>query len=127
MLKFYKSFRYALNGLITLIKTERNFRIMFVVCIIVNLRGFGLDALGEHLNRYEWAILWVAMGLVFVSEGLNTALETTIDVLHPGIHPMIGRAKDMAAGATLSASIVAIIVGLYIFSPHIMSLLQGQQ
>jgi diacylglycerol kinase len=39
---------------------------------------------------------------------------------------MIGRAKDMAAGATLSASIVAIIVGLYIFSPHIMSLLQGQ-
>jgi diacylglycerol kinase len=127
MLKFYKSFRYALNGLITLIKTERNFRIMFVVCIIVNLLGFGLDALGEHLNRYEWAILWVAMGLVFVSEGLNTALETTIDVLHPGIHPMIGRAKDMAAGATLSASIVAIIVGLYIFSPHIMSLLQGQQ
>jgi diacylglycerol kinase len=126
MLKFYKSFRYALSGLITLIKTERNFRIMFVVCIIVNLLGFGLDALGEHLNRYEWAILWVAMGLVFVSEGLNTALETTIDVLHPGIHPMIGRAKDMAAGATLSASIVAIIVGLYIFSPHIMSLLQGQ-
>jgi len=99
---------------------------MFVVCIIVNLLGFSLDALGEHLNRYEWAMLWVAMGLVFVSEGLNTALETTIDVLHPGIHPMIGRAKDMAAGATLSASIVAIIVGLYIFSPHIMSLLQGQ-
>jgi|LauGreDrversion4_2_1035121.scaffolds.fasta_scaffold963487_1 diacylglycerol kinase len=126
MLKFYKSFRYALSGLITLIKTERNFRIMAVVCVIVNLLGFGLDALGEHLNRYEWAILWVAMGLVFVSEGLNTALETTIDVLHPGIHPMIGRAKDMAAGATLSASIVAIIVGLYIFSPHIMSLLQGQ-
>jgi diacylglycerol kinase len=126
MLKFYKSFRYALNGLITLIKTERNFRIMAVVCVIVNLLGFGLDALGEHLNRYEWAILWVAMGLVFVSEGLNTALETTIDVLHPAIHPMIGRAKDMAAGATLSASIVAIIVGLYIFSPHIMSLLQGQ-
>jgi diacylglycerol kinase len=126
MLKFYKSFRYALNGLIALIKTERNFRIMAVVCVIVNLLGFGLDALGEHLNRYEWAILWVAMGLVFVSEGLNTALETTIDVLHPDIHPMIGRAIDMAAGATLSASIVAIIVGLYIFSPHIMSLLQGQ-
>jgi diacylglycerol kinase len=61
MLKFYKSFRYALNGLITLIKTERNFRIMAVVCIIVNLLGFGLDALGEHLNRYEWAILGVAM------------------------------------------------------------------
>jgi len=125
MLKFYKSFRYALNGLITLIRTERNFRIMVVVCVIVNLCGFGLDAVGEHLNRYEWAILWGAMGLVFVSEGLNTALETTIDVLHPEIHPMIGRAKDMAAGATLSASIVAIIVGLYVFAPHVMSILQN--
>lgn len=125
MLKFYKSFRYALTGFITLIKTERNFRIMVIVCILVNIAGFSLDYFGEHLNRYEWAIIWCAMGLVFVSEGLNTALETTIDVLHPGIHPMIGRAKDMAAGATLSASIVSIIVGIYIFSPHIMSILQG--
>lgn len=125
MLKFYKSFRFALSGLTTLIKTERNFRIMAIVCVLVNLTGFGLDLLGEHLNRYEWAIIWGAMGLVFVSEGLNTALETTIDVIHPEIHPMIGRAKDMAAGATLSASIVAIIVGLYIFGPHVMSIIQG--
>jgi diacylglycerol kinase len=126
MLKFYRSFLYALNGLWLLLSTERNFRIMGVVCLLVNLAGFSLDAFGEHLNRFEWAILWCAMGLVFVSEGLNTALETTLDALHPEKHPMIGRAKDMAAGATLSASIVAIIVGLYIFTPHVMSLLQGQ-
>jgi len=56
---------------------------------------------------------------------LNTALETTIDVLHPDKHPMIGRAKDMAAGATLSASIVSIIIGIYIFAPHVMSILQN--
>lgn len=125
MFKFYQSFRYALNGLWLLLSTERNFRIMGIVCVIVNIAGFSLDALGEHLNRFEWAILWCAMGLVFVSEGLNTALETTIDHLHPDKHQMIGRAKDMAAGATLSASIVAIIVGLYIFAPHVMSILQN--
>ncbi|MFM6953134.1 MAG: diacylglycerol kinase family protein [Bacteroidota bacterium] len=125
MLKFYQSFRYALNGLWLLLSTERNFRIMGFVCLTVNIAGFSLDAWGEHLNRFEWAILWCAMGLVFVSEGLNTALETTIDHLHPDKHPMIGRAKDMAAGATLSASIVAIIVGLYIFAPHVMSILQN--
>ncbi len=117
--------RFAFNGLITLLRTERNFRIMGIVSIVVVVLGYSLNYFGEHLNRFEWAILWCAMGLVFVSEGLNTALETTIDVLHPDQHPMIGRAKDMAAGATLSASIIAIIVGLYIFGPHVMSILQN--
>ena len=117
--------RFAFNGLITLLRTERNFRIMGIVSIVVVVVGYSLNYFGEHLNRFEWAILWCAMGLVFVSEGLNTALETTIDVLHPDQHPMIGRAKDMAAGATLSASIIAIIVGLYILGPHVMSILQN--
>ncbi len=114
---------FALNGLIILLRKERNFRIMGIVSVIVVIVGYSLDYFGEHLNRFEWAILWCAMGLVFVSEGLNTALETTIDVIHPEQNPMIGRAKDMAAGATLAASFVAIIVGLYIFGPHVMSIL----
>jgi diacylglycerol kinase (ATP) len=123
MPKFHQSMRFALNGLIILLRKERNFRIMGIVSVIVVIVGYSLDYFGEHLNRFEWAILWCAMGLVFVSEGLNTALETTIDVIHPEQNPMIGRAKDMAAGATLTASIVAIIVGLYIFGPHVMSIL----
>jgi len=114
---------FALNGLIILLRKERNFRIMGIVSVIVVIVGYSLDYFGEHLNRFEWAILWCAMGLVFVSEGLNTALETTIDVIHPEQNPMIGRAKDMAAGATLAASFVAIIVGIYIFGPHVMSIL----
>ncbi|MSP08904.1 MAG: diacylglycerol kinase family protein [Flavobacteriaceae bacterium] len=123
MPKFHQSMRFALNGLIILLRKERNFRIMGIVSVIVVIVGYSLDYFGEHLNRFEWAILWCAMGLVFVSEGLNTALETTIDVIHPEQNPMIGRAKDMAAGATLAASFVAIIVGIYIFGPHVMSIL----
>ena len=117
--------RFALNGLITLLRTERNFQIMGIVSVIVVIVGYSLDYFGEHLNRFEWAILWCVMGLIFVYDGLNTALETTIDVLHPDQHPMFGRAKDMAAGATLAASIIAIIVGLYIFGPHVMSILSN--
>lgn len=101
MPKFHQSMRFALNGLIILLRKERNFRIMGIVSVIVVIVGYTLDYFGEHLNRFEWAILWCAMGLVFVSEGLNTALETTIDVIHPEQNPMIGRAKDMAAGAHL--------------------------
>lgn len=93
MPKFHQSMRFALNGLIILLRKERNFRIMGIVSVIVVIVGYTLDYFGEHLNRFEWAILWCAMGLVFVSEGLNTALETTIDVIHPEQNPMIGRAK----------------------------------
>ena len=60
--------RFAFNGLITLLRTERNFRIMGIVSIVVVVLGYSLNYFGEHLNRFEWAILWCAMGLVFVSE-----------------------------------------------------------
>lgn len=121
MFRFYKSFRYALNGLIRLLKTERNFQIMFGCMIVVLIIGFGLDRYHQHLNRFEWAILWLAMGVIFVSEALNTAIEKLADTLHPDINPGIGQAKDIAAAASLIASIIAIIVGAYILLPRIMA------
>ena len=91
---------------------------MFLTLIV----GFGLDYYGQHLNRFEWAILWLAMGMIFVSEALNTAIEKTLDVLHPDKNEGVGHAKDMAAGATLVASTVAIIVGAYILLPRIIAI-----
>jgi diacylglycerol kinase len=123
MLRFYKSFRFALNGVIILAKTERNFKIIIWVMFAVLGLGWYLDSQGQHLNRLEWAIIWATMGLVFVSESLNTAIEKTLDTLHPDRHEGVGRAKDMAAGATLIASTVALIVGGYILLPRIMAVL----
>ncbi len=121
MLRFYKSFKYALNGVLLLARTERNFQIILVCMVLTLITGFGLDHFGQHLNRYEWAILWLAIGLMLVSEGLNTALEKTLDTLHPDQHPGVGQSKDMAAGATFCASLVAIIVGMYILLPKIIA------
>ncbi len=59
-----------------------------------------------------WAILALTIGLVFVTEMINTSIETLIDHLHPAIHPAIKVAKDMAAGSVLLASIAAVAVGL---------------
>lgn len=121
MKRFYKSFRYALSGLIHLVKTERNFQII-VGCMIVTLVvGRSLDHFGQHLTRFEWAVLWLAMGIIFVSEALNSALEEALDTLHPDKASGIGRAKDMAAAATLIASVIAIIVGGYILLPRIIA------
>lgn len=93
--------------------------------VITLITGFSLDYFGQHLTRFEWAILWLAIGLMLVSEGLNTALEKALDTLHPNQHPGVGQSKDIAAGATFCASAVAIIVGLYILLPHIIAAVNG--
>ena len=121
MLRFYKSFRYALNGFILLVKTERNFQIIVGCMILTLIVGLSLDQYHQHLSRFEWAALLLAMGLVFVSEALNTAIEKTLDTLHPGQNEGVGKAKDMAAGATLVASTIALIVGGYILLPRIIA------
>ncbi|MFZ9969820.1 MAG: diacylglycerol kinase [Bacteroidia bacterium] len=122
MPRFDQTVQFAWNGVRKLVRTERQFRIVLVVMILVLITGFGLDAYQQHLNRYEWAIIWLAMGLVMVSEAMNSALEKALDRLHPERHSAIGDAKDMAAGATFIASTIAVIVGLYILLPHLLAL-----
>jgi len=123
MFKFYRTFLFALNGVILLIKTERNFRIAAVCGLLAIGVGNALNYLGQPLFRLEWAMIYLGIGLVLVSEALNSAIEKTLDRLHPEQHPMVGIAKDMAAGATLIASTVALILGLFVFLPHLMALL----
>ncbi len=63
-------------------------------------------------SKLWWALVGLAVGLVLVAEMTNTAIEALADLLHPGQHPEIGVAKDVAAGAVLIATLVAIVVGL---------------
>jgi diacylglycerol kinase (ATP) len=71
------------------------------------------------LSRGEWCAVIGAIGLVWTSEGLNTAIEAVVDLVSPEYHELAGRAKDLAAGAVFCASIAAAIIGLLIFWPRI--------
>lgn len=72
------------------------------------------------LDALRWTLLLFAIGLVFVSEILNTAIEQFLNV--PGIHhPAVGRAKDLAAAAVLCAALTAAAVGLFVFAPVLFS------
>ena len=122
MPRFDQTVTYAWNGVLKLVRGERQFRIIMAVMVAVLITGYALDFAGQHLNRYEWAIIWLAMGLVMVSEALNSALEKALDRLHPEQDAAIGDSKDMAAGATFLASTIAVIVGLYILLPHFLAL-----
>ena len=109
------SFGCALRGLWILVATQANARIHAVATLLVIGAGFWFG-----LTRLEWCAVVAAIGLVWIAEGLNTALEFLTDLVSPEHHPLAGKAKDVAAGAVLAASIAAVAIGAIIFGPRLM-------
>lgn len=114
----YKSFGYALEGIFTCIRNERNIKIHCTVAILVVIAGAVLG-----ITPIEWCICLTLFGLVIALELVNTAIESVVDLVTTERKPLAKIAKDTAAGAVLVAAIMAAIVGLIIFVPRIASLL----
>lgn len=110
------SFLHALRGVMCLLARQRHARFHALAGIATVLLGFLL-----HVSRLEWAALLICIGLVFAAESLNTAIEELADALHPGTHPGIGRAKDVAAAGVLFTAIIAAMIGALIFLPKLFA------
>jgi diacylglycerol kinase (ATP) len=108
------SFACAIRGVAFLIRSQPHARIHLIATVSV----FALGGV-FHLQRLEWCILIIAVMAVWIAEGLNTALESMADAVHPDHHPLIGRAKDVAAAAVLIAAAGAVFIGLIIFGSHV--------
>lgn len=105
-----QSFRYAIRGLMILIREEPNARIHLTATALV-----GLTAYSWGVSRAEGAALALAIGLVFAAEALNTAIETLCDLVSAERNEGIGRVKDLAAAAVLMASLAALAVAVFVF------------
>lgn len=105
-------FRCALNGIVDAISTQRHLRIHAVVAGFVVLLGVLLG-----LPYADLLLLLMAIACVVITELLNTALELTVDLVSPVLHPIARRAKDIAAGAVLIAALVSAVVGITILAP----------
>ena len=112
------SFKFALMGFKWLMRTEPNARFHLLATLMVLILGYILD-----LSAIEWLWIILAVTLVFMAELLNTALEYLADALHPEHHPKVGKAKDMAAAATLLAAIFAVLVGIIVFGSKLLTFL----
>lgn len=112
--KRLQSFRYAFRGMALLLLTQPNARVHLVATGVVVLAGVYFQ-----VNTSEWVALVLTMGLVWVAEALNTALEFLTDLVSPGHHDLAGKAKDVAAGAVLIAAIAAVVVAGIIFLPYL--------
>ena len=107
---FWRRLGFALHGIKVTTTRERSFRtqLLFAFLLVVLLLTIRPSAL--------WcAVMILTVGLVLVTELVNSAFETLIDRVHPDQHPEIGAAKDIAAGAVLVSSLVSLAVALIFF------------
>jgi len=110
-----RSFGYAFRGIGIMLRSQRNAWLHALATAAVVAAGFGWQ-----LQRAEWVWITLAIVAVWAAEALNTAFEFLADATHPAFHPLIGKAKDVAAGAVLIAAIGAAAVGVLVFGPHLL-------
>ena len=111
------SFLAAWCGLVSATQTQRNMR----VHLLCAFAAAGLGAM-FRISSWEWCSLVLVIAAVLSVELLNTALEATVDLLAPDLHPLARTAKDAAAAAVLVIAIASVILGLVIFLPRMLLL-----
>lgn len=109
-----ESFNFAFEGIIHVLRTQRNMRIHFAIAAIVLV-----VALVSGVDKMELIALLLAIAFVLIAEMLNTAVEAAVDVATTSFDPMAKLAKDIAAGAVLIATGVAVAVGYLVFSGQV--------
>jgi diacylglycerol kinase len=114
------SFGHAISGLVHVVRTQRNAWIHAVASVAVILLALWL-----RLSVTDWALLFLAMGLVWMAEFINSALEATVDLASPELHPLAKVGKDVGAAAVLIAALCATVVGLLILGPPLAQELWG--
>ena len=118
MKKIKNSFKYAIEGIWTSFKTERNMKIHIFIMILVIIAGIILK-----INKSEWIICIILFAIVIGSELFNTSIETIVDMVMPEKNEKAKIAKDVSAGAVLVVALGAAIIGLIIFAPRILNIL----
>ena len=107
----FESFNYAIEGVVHVLRTQRNMRIHFGLAVAVLA-----IAVAVGVSKLELIALLIAITFVLVAEMINTAVEGVIDVSTTAFDPMAKLAKDIAAGAVLIASVNAVAIGYLVFA-----------
>lgn len=112
------SFGYAFKGFVWLFRFEHNSRIHLFSLITAITAGFFFQ-----ISKDEWSLLFIVSGFVFSAEAFNSSIEFLADEVSLEKRDKIGKSKDLAATGVLIAAFAALIIGLIIFVPKIITLL----
>ncbi|MFC2064888.1 diacylglycerol kinase family protein [Chloroflexota bacterium] len=116
----FNSFKNAFRGWWYVIRTQRNAWIHALVTIFVIILGLFLK-----IQVQGWAILIIAISMVWLAEFLNSALEAVVDLASPQQHPLAMRGKDVGAAAVLITAFAAVIIGLLVLGPPLWNVTKG--
>lgn len=114
------SFRHAFAGVWYVIRTQKNAWIHLTIMIVVVFLAAWL-----RLARFDWAVLVLTIGIVWMAEFLNTSIEAIVDLVSPQRHPLAKVSKDVGAGAVLISAAAAVIIGLLILGPPLWYRMQA--
>ena len=103
------SFQYAFAGFLFVLKTQKNAWLHLTATAIVIFVSFWLG-----IGRFEWVAILLVIGLVWMAEFMNTALEVIVDLASPEKHPLAKVGKDVGAASVLIAAILAVIIGVIV-------------
>lgn len=116
---FANTFKNARKGMRLSIKSERNIRIHFFAALLVLITAFCLN-----FSIVQFCILLLTIAFVISAEMFNSAIEFSLDsIFHNKYSRMVGMAKDIAAGAVMVVTITAVMIGVLLFAPPIISIL----
>lgn len=115
-MKIINSFKYALQGMKSVIISERNMRIHLLLFLMATGLGFFLK-----ISGVEWSLLVLTAAMVLIAETVNTAIEKACNFVEPNKHPDIKQIKDISASAVLLAAIAAVVMACILFLPKIIT------
>lgn len=113
-----EAFRCAFRGVWMLFRDEAHAKIHAAATVLVIAAGFLF-----HIARWEWCAVLICIGTVIMAEAVNTAIERVCDKVCTERNPLIGQAKDIAAGAVLVLAIISVVIAAIIFIPKIAAML----
>lgn len=120
MIKYLKSritsFKHAIKGLVFVLRSQQNAHLHLIATVIVIALSLWLE-----LSLENWIFLLLVIGMVWIAEFLNTALEIIVDLASPDQHPLAKVGKDVGAAAVLIAAIIALAIGMMILGPALLT------
>ena len=104
-----------MKGIRASMQDQRNLKVQSTIAVITAGAGFYFD-----ITLVEWCLILFAIGLVIGLEMVNSSIESLVDLVTRERTPLAGKVKDIAAGAVLFASVIAVIIGVIVFRKYLL-------
>ena len=115
IIRFFRSIKFSIEGLMYAYRYEQSLWIHGIATIFSICLGIIFQ-----IKLSEWAIVFIALGVILGMELINTAIEATVDMITLERHPLAKIAKDCGSAASFIMSLVALVIGLFVFAPYFM-------